>query len=100
MKWVYDHGWYLEGKNWLISPIEEWSQFFEPCNWYTIHPIKLELENDEIMGGFEITFIVLGLGLRWRWNHTETEQMTEIKETIAGIKSGEIETFPVERPQR
>ncbi len=97
MKWNKEDR-MLEGDRWLLSPFEEWRQFFEDCNWYTFHPLSLEFENDKHLGGFEITVIVLGLGLRWRWNHTETETMAEIKNTIAGIKAGEIETVPVDLP--
>ena len=94
MPWDKESGCFESG-NWLLQPIEEWSQFWQSCNWYTIHPINIELENDESMGGFEITVIVLGIGLRWRWNYTVTEQMAKILDDIEGIKSGRIETFPV-----
>lgn len=89
MKW--EDG-YLEHDNWLFHPIEEWSQFFESCNWYTFNPIKFEIENDAALGGFEITSIILGLGFRWRWNYTETEKLAEIKQVIGDIKSGKIKT--------
>lgn len=62
--------------------IEEWSQFFERCNWYTFHPIKIEVEDERSMGGFEVTVIVLGLGFRLRWNYAVTEQLEEIREQI------------------
>lgn len=77
----------LEHGNWLISFFEEYRQFFERCNWYTFHPIFFEIENDEILGGFEITIIVMGLGVRWRWNHTETKAMEDIKTQIQEIKN-------------
>jgi len=93
MKWTEDHGtYYLEGGRWLLQPVEDWSQFWQSCNWYTFRPIMLEIENDAHLGGFEVTLVVLGIGFRWRWNYTETEKMTEIKRTIEGIRSGEIET--------
>ncbi|MGN8022282.1 hypothetical protein ACTJJ7_16390 [Phyllobacterium sp. 22229] len=60
--------------------IEEWSQFFQSCNWYTFHPVHLEIEDDDAMGGFEVSIVIFGLGFRIRWNHTETEQVSHIKD--------------------
>lgn len=68
--------------------IEEWSQFFQPCNWYTFHPIMIELEDERNMGGVELTLIVLGLGFRIRWNHTETEMVEKIKSDIDALDLG------------
>lgn len=96
MKWDQESR-CLEHGRWLLQPIEEWSQFWQPCNWYTFHPFMLELEDDRALGAVEVTFIVLGLGLRWRWNHTETERMTEIKQQVADLEAGLIETHPVNR---
>lgn len=95
MPWDKESGCFEHG-NWLLEPLEEWSQFFQSCNWYTFHPVKLELENDASLGGFEITAIVLGVGLRWRWNYTETDLSRRIASDIAAIKDGTLETFPVE----
>ncbi len=69
----------------FVEWIEEYSQFWQRCNWYTFHVIELELENDEVMGGVEFTVIVLGLGLRVRWNHTETEAAADIKRQVGEI---------------
>lgn len=40
-------------RRWFLDWVEEWSQFWEPCNWYTFHPIHLQVEDDRIMGGVE-----------------------------------------------
>lgn len=69
----------------FIDPIEHWSQFFTPCNWYDFTFIKLEVEDDRIMGGVEATVIVLGLGLRVRWNYAKTERVEEIKASVDEI---------------
>lgn len=74
--------------------IEEWSQFFKSCNWYTFHPLQIEVEDERNMGGFEITVIILGLGFRARWNYEETEMVKGIKEQVERIKSGEEKTYP------
>lgn len=67
-----------EWRGFLFEFIEEWSQFFEPCNWYTFHPFMFEVEDDRHLGGVECTFIILGIGFRARWNHTETDDIKEI----------------------
>ena len=76
----------IERGTWFVEFFEQWSQFFGRCNWYTFHPVHFEVENDKILGGIEATIIVLGFGLRWRWNHTETEELTKIKRDVAEIK--------------
>ena len=67
-------------EGWHWSFIEDWSQFFEKCNWYTFRVAFIELENDKIMGGVEMTFVLFGLGFRVRWNYTENEKVKEIKQ--------------------
>lgn len=81
-------------RNWLFEWIEEWAQFFRNDNWYTFHIFMWELEDDKIMGGVEMTFILLGLGFRWRWNHVETEAMAECKKAIKDIEAGTAITRP------
>jgi len=68
-------------KSWqrpFIEWIEEWSQLLGGCNWYTFHPIMIELEDDRMLGAIEGTFIVFGLGFRFRWNFRMTEQSEEL----------------------
>lgn len=78
---------YFERGNWLVEFIEQWSQFFTNCNWYTFNPLHVEFEDDRAMGGVEITVILLGVGIRWRWNHTETEARAGIVRQVTEIKS-------------
>lgn len=84
----------IEGKNWLIDWHNDWSQLWEWCNWYDFNVAWISFENDKIMGGYEVTFILFGLGFRWRWNHTETEQMREVQEAMEDIKAGTAKTVP------
>jgi hypothetical protein len=79
-------------RGFFIDRIEEWSQFFEGCNWYTFHPIKIEIEDDRHLGGVEATFIILGLGFRVRWNYQETEEVQELLRRVEDIKSGDAAT--------
>ena len=79
MRKLYEPG------NWLIELIEDYSQFFTHCNWYTFRFAQIEFENDSIMGAYEATVIILGIGIRCRWNHTDTETAQEIREQVAEI---------------
>ena len=72
--------------------IEEWSQFFQSCNWYTFHPFMCEFEDDRIMGGVEFSLMIMGIGFRVRWNYAETEQYKRIKGQVADIERREYET--------
>lgn len=68
--------------------IDEWSQIVRRDNWHTFHPISVELEGDWILGGVEMTIIVLGLGFRVRWNYERTEQVAEIDRRVDEIFEG------------
>ncbi len=76
-----------EYKGWFIDWIEEWSQIFGGCNWYTFTLIRIEFENDAILGGIETTWIILGLGFRLRWNHTETKLARDLKDQVDELLS-------------
>ena len=80
----------IERGNWLLNPIEEWSQFLGGCNWYTFHPFMLEIEDDRVMGGVEATVIVLGLGFRWRWTYKITEELAGIIQQVSDLQSGKV----------
>lgn len=79
------------GERFFIEFIEEWSQFFESCNWYTFRPVMVEIEDDRALGAFEMTIILLGVGVRFRYNHTMTETKREIIEAVEYIKSEGVE---------
>ena len=72
----------IERGNWVIEFIEQYSQFFKRCNWYTYELAHIEIEDDRAMGGVDIVFVILGLGVRVRWNYTLTDKMREIRESV------------------
>lgn len=84
-------------ENMFIYGINEWPQLSGKWNWRTFTLINLEFEDDISMGGYEFKFILLGLGFCWRWNHTETDQMLEIKKQVDSIKAGTAKTEPYEK---
>ncbi len=75
-----------DNRKWYIDWIEHYSQFFRKDNWYTFTPLWLEVENDWIMGNYELTLVILGLGFRITYHHSETETTREIKSNIDMIE--------------
>lgn len=75
-------------KSWFIDWVEQYSQFFERCNWYTYNLAHIEFENDVSMGAWDVTFIVFGLGFRARWNHTRTVRVEEIERRMRSVLPG------------
>jgi len=65
--------------NFFVEWIEQWSQFFEPCNWRTFQFCFIEIEDDRVLGAVEGTFVVLGLGFRARYTYCETDKMKWLK---------------------
>lgn len=60
--------------------IEEWSQIWSRCNWYTFTPISMEFENDVHMGKAEAVVMFFGLGFRVAWcTNTDAEGRFIIK---------------------
>lgn len=76
-------------KGFYFYRIEEWSQFFSICNWYTFHPFMFEIEDERSMGGIELTFIIMGLGFRIRYNYDQTEMVDDIIESVKNLKGGD-----------
>lgn len=71
-----------------INWIEQWSQFIERCNWYDFNPVGIGGEWDRMLGGVEVTVILLGLGFRLRYNYAETEVLEEIRQRGSEILEG------------
>lgn len=74
-------------KGFYFYGIEEWSQFFSKCNWYTFHPFMFEIEDERSMGGIEATVIIMGLGFRVRWNYAQTEMVDDIIQKVSEIRN-------------
>jgi len=62
----------------FIDYINEWNQIWGSWNWITITIINVSFEDDISLGGYEFTFILLGLGFYVRIYHTETPLMKKI----------------------
>lgn len=76
-------------KDCFLHTINEWQQFYSGhiFNWYTFTFFQLEMERDHIFDGFEITFMLLGLGLRFRINFPEGEGYKEIHRRMDEVKA-------------
>lgn len=64
-------------KRFAITFINEWEQLFGEWNWITFTPICIELQDDDLMKGYEITVIVLGLGFILRYNRPLSDKIYE-----------------------
>lgn len=63
-------------KEFLIGKVqvefyEEWSHFFEKCNWYTFTPFCLTFENEAYLGAFEVTLTLMGFTVRVTYQYNE-----------------------------
>jgi len=61
----------------------DWNQY----NWRTFNFIKLYVEDDVMLGGYEIEAALLGFGFRVRFNVRTTETGLELKRRVAEIQS-------------
>lgn len=74
-------------KNHSFAFMNEWTQLWEHNSaWYDFTLAEIKFENDIIMGGWEVNFIVFGLGFSWRYTHTETEHGKVIKDFIKELE--------------
>lgn len=76
---------------WFIEIIEQWSQFFQRCNWWTFNPVLIEVDDERFLGALEGRIILLGLGIRVRWTYTETEAARRIAAGLAPLPREEDE---------
>ena len=94
MKILNDQGYkYLEiNDKWNAYPRNDWAQLRteegHQWNWYTFTFIQIEIENDVMMGDYEFTFILLGLGFYTRYHYTDTETTDKLKKQVESIKNG------------
>lgn len=75
------------GAEWYF--IEEWSQLLGGCNWYNFTPIKIEIEDDRILGGWEFTVVLLGVGFRFCYNYAETELVVRLRNQMKELTNEE-----------
>jgi len=71
----------------MVDWQEDWSQFFYPCNWRTFRFAHVEAEDDTMLGAFEVTVVLLGLGVRLRFNHTETDTLAKIRREVSELQT-------------
>jgi len=93
-----DRKWY---GNFFVIFINQWDQLinFKQYNWteWSWFIIRISYENDIIMGGYELEFVLLGLGVRFRYNKPIlTPEMTKMKEQLAQLDAGTLKTTPWE----
>ena len=100
-----DQRWYLEfsvpgtgGLKSIAHFTNDWEQIigWKRYNWRTFDFIKLYVEDDAMLGGYELEAALLGLGFRIRFNVRTTETGRELAQRVEDIKSGKVETISIE----
>lgn len=76
-----------------ISIFEEYTQFFQRCNWYTFTPVNLELDWEKDMGCVSVDCVLLGIGFGFTLRYNETETVKDLKDRIAQFKEGDHKIF-------
>jgi hypothetical protein len=69
-----------------LTFIEQYSQFFKRCNWYTYNGCNVEIDNDKFTGSMDATVIILGLGFRITYNYALNDNIKHILKKIENIK--------------
>jgi len=65
----FDHQYYLEiGDRFFIEFVNRWYWLFHSCNWFDVELIAITFEKDSMLDGYELVFIILGIGFRARLN--------------------------------
>lgn len=66
------------------SWLNEWRELFPrgDWNWRTFHVVQVEIEDDRMMGNWELTVVLLGLGFRLVWVGEDTEARKRIRDDL------------------
>ena len=68
---------------------EEYTQFFNKCNWYTFTPIHFEIDWEKDMGCVSLNCAVLGLGFEFSLRYEETKSVRHLRSQVEAITKGE-----------
>lgn len=71
-----------------LTVFEEYTQFFQKCNWYTFTPIHFELDWEKDMGCFSVDFVILGLGFVGTLRYKETKSVRHLRSQVEAITKG------------
>ena len=74
-------------KKFIFQFINQYSQLRGSWNWINFNIITLEFENDISFGGYDITFIILGLGFYFSINWRETEMTDSLRKMMKEINN-------------
>ena len=91
----------LPGKDrpWSVAhAINDWPQFLhrQEYNWRTFHLIHIYVEDDKMLGSFEVEVALLGLGFRIRFGIRETATLEELRARMAECYTSRSEEIPEE----
>lgn len=72
-----------------LNVFEEYTQFFQKCNWYTFTPIHFILDWEKDMGCFSVEFAIFGLGFVVTLRYKETKSVLHLRDQVEAITKGE-----------
>jgi hypothetical protein len=75
----------------VVQGINEWAQFQGKWNWVSFTLIHINFEKDVWIGGYELTFVVLGLGVFLRFNNDKA--LKKFKEWETDVEKGDLYEF-------
>lgn len=79
----FDKTWYLHiGKNTFAHLQNDWVQLFGKYNWKTYRLADIQYENDGMVDGWEVSFVLLGIGFRVRYNNPDGELMKDFEKRL------------------
>jgi hypothetical protein len=73
----------IERGNFILELENQWLQFTRKFNWWTFDFILLRVEDDKMLGAYELEVALLGFALRARWHVRDTEATKSLAEQIA-----------------
>ena len=83
--------------------VNDWTQLFNKSyNWknYRITFFNFEFEDDVMLASYELTIVILGLGVMIRYSTgKKTPELLQIERTVDAYKSGEETGTPWEEVQ-
>lgn len=69
-----------------VTWLQQWTGLFGRNNWYDFDLVHLYVEWDRMLGGVELSAVLLGLGFTLRYNYAETEAWLDIKRRAADAR--------------
>lgn len=84
-------------RNFVFEFKNNWKTLGSSYSGFTF--VNLEFENDVIMGGYIFEIGLLGFTFYFRYNHTETEEMKNLKRIVDEINEREFKSEEIQKDE-